>query len=1373
MSPDLPTPTRRRWQPLRAGVVDLFYYDAEEFWFRDGRLLLRGNNGTGKSKVLALTLPFLLDGDLSPHRVEPDADPKKRMEWNLLLGGAHPHPERLGYSWLEFGRLDDDDHPVFQVIGCGMKAVAGRGIARHWYFLTTRRPGAELALVDATGIALTRERLVDAIGDTGAVHDRARDYRRAVDEQLFGLGERRYGALVDLLIQLRQPQLSKRPSEKALSQALTEALPPIDQALVSDVAEAFRSLEEDREALRAMTEARDAATSFLGHYQRYARIASRRRAALPRNTQADHDRISKERAAADEAFERAETALAAARQRQEELETDRRTLEARREALRASPQMRDARALDQAAAEARRLAEEERRAVAEREEAARRVATHTERHRLATQRLREGRDRLAHSRGEATDAAGRGRIRAGHDERVDAALADPTDAAGPARSVDPTRLRREAEQLVERQQRALRHVTGLVEAAAEAARRLATARQALGDLDAQADALAARRAEAEEEFTDHGARLVTAYRRQLEGATELRLSDPATTLAALELWVETLDGADPAATAARAAAEVASAELVREDTRLAAEEERLGSLLAELAAEITRLERGEDDTPPVPHTRRPQLRHGRVGAPLWRLVDFTDDVTDASRAGIEAALEASGLLDAWVTPTGEALAAGTDDVVLVAGEPARRNLGAVLRAAVDPGDPGAAAVPEATIARLLATIGLAGSGEAWVDASGRFRLGPLEGSWRKESATYIGRGAREAARRARLASLRAAHEETTAERDGVAAARTRLAERGRRLAEELQRLPDHGPLLQAHNAVAALVREQQRLAGRHEAARTAVTAAVAAEEGARAALVEGAGDADLPADRGGLAEVAEALGHYRVAIATLASVAETVDEAAVRAGETATDFEHATGTLTDRAERAGELAQKAAAAAAYHGQLCDTVGAAVAELQQQLDEVERTLRATIAAGRQAANAVTSAAGDRGVAMGRQQELAEQLEEAATRRAEAAEAFRRFAGTGLLTVALPELELPDPDTPWAPHPTVRLARRVNDELAQVADGDEAWERAQQRVNVELKNLHDTLSRHGNRATAELREDGMVVQVQFQGRPAAVPELVQALVADVTDRERLLDEREREILENHLVNEVASTVQELITAAEAQVAAMNAELESRPTSTGMRLRLRWRPREDGPAGLAAARERLLRQTSDAWSEEDRAAVGSFLQQQIGQVRADNPAGNWLEHLTEALDYRGWNRFTIERHQNGQWRSATGPASGGERVLAASAPLFAAASAHYASAGNPHAPRLVTLDEAFAGVDDNARAKYFGLLAAFDLDVVMTSEREWGCYPQVPGLAISQLSRVDDVAAVLVTNWEWDGSTRSAADRPVNRLAAPAAAPPEPVP
>jgi hypothetical protein len=251
--------------------------------------------------------------------------------------------------------------------------------------------------------------------------------------------------------------------------------------------------------------------------------------------------------------------------------------------------------------------------------------------------------------------------------------------------------------------------------------------------------------------------------------------------------------------------------------------------------------------------------------------------------------------------------------------------------------------------------------------------------------------------------------------------------------------------------------------------------------------------------------------------------------------------------------------------------------------------------------------------------------------------------------------------------------------------------------------------------------------------------------------VQERQRLLDVHEREILENHLVGEVASTLQELITAAERRVAETNRELAERPTSTGMQLRLRWTADPDGPDGLANARARLLRQSADAWSEADRAAVGGFLQNQIKAVRAQDTTGTWLEHLTDALDYRRWHRFAVDRRQAGGWSSASGPSSGGERVLAASVPLFAAASSYYSSAGNPHAPRLVMLDEAFAGVDDRARAKCLGLLAAFDLDVVMTSEREWGCYAEVPGLAIAQLSRIDGVAAVLVSRWEWDGAER----------------------
>ncbi len=78
----LPDAQRERWQAIRGGLLNIYRYDYQEFKYEDGRLLLRGNNGTGKSRVLALQLPFLLDGEILPQRVEPDQDQAKRMEWN-------------------------------------------------------------------------------------------------------------------------------------------------------------------------------------------------------------------------------------------------------------------------------------------------------------------------------------------------------------------------------------------------------------------------------------------------------------------------------------------------------------------------------------------------------------------------------------------------------------------------------------------------------------------------------------------------------------------------------------------------------------------------------------------------------------------------------------------------------------------------------------------------------------------------------------------------------------------------------------------------------------------------------------------------------------------------------------------------------------------------------------------------------------------------------------------------------------------------------------------------------------------------------------------------------------------------------------------
>ncbi|WP_158726494.1 TIGR02680 family protein [Tomitella fengzijianii] len=1368
----LPVPARNRWQPLRAGLVDLFYYDREEFWFRDGRLLLRGNNGTGKSKVLALMLPFLLDADLSAHRVEPDADPKKRMEWNLLLGGAYDHSERLGYTWLEFGRVDDDGTAHYCTIGAGLKAVEGRGMLPPWFFVTTHRIGAGLELVDHSRTVLTKDRLSAALDGHGTRFDRAGEYRRAVDEALFGLGTQRYGALVDLLVQLRQPQLSKRPSEKALSAALTEALPPLDPALLTVAAESFRSLQEDREDLDGLRESRTATERFVADYRAYARVAARRQAAEPLAAQNRSHRLEQQLLDAQTRFIDADGQAEGARDRIAEAGDRIATLRTQDAALRDSTAMDAARELDAARETAR-----EREADADRIAGEAREAERT-------------RDRLADRATTANNAL------AGAQQRLHGARGRASERAQAAGLADSAHEDGEAQRRVDAQLRALDRVRALADGASHAERTLADARRRLDDVASRADAAESRIDGALRAVVDEAEAFTDSVRRHLDATRELRVEDPAALFAELRDWCDSPTGRGPVTAHLDAAAARTRERLTARRAALSAELSGLRARRAELEHRLVSAESGEDAVPPVPYTRRrspaaagtgtagagPAGDDGgaadTAGAPLWRVTDFAPHVSDSERAGIEAALEASGILDARIASDGAVTHPSSGELVLDPDDAAAgpHSLTTALTPAADPEDAAAVAVPPEAVAAVLGGIGLGpDSGRAcWVATDGAFRNGVLTGAWSKPGAQYIGRGAREQARRARLQRLTAEIAEIDEQSAGLGDKDSHVARRLEALSSERSAAPSDEAVRSARHAVVALQNELRRLHEERDAAADVVEEAAAAHGAAAEELHQDSADAGLPAQPAELGRIRDALGDYRVALADLwpaAAAAVSAEQAYAQARDDLGRSEDARTAATGRMDDAQASAERARV---RYQTLRESVSSDVDQLHEQLDDVQRLIAAEEQHRHDARRDEREALEARGKADGRRQELAVEDEAARAALAAAAEVFRRFAASGLLHLALDGRSGAD-DTVSTAHPvdrsvdaTVEYARSVEQALTEVDAGESAWKRTRQRVTDEHKALEDVLVRQGDSSSMRLVDDAViVVDVTFRGRPVPVAELDVMLAGEVADHERLLTAREREILENHLLGEISTTMQELISGAEAQVARMNDELATRPTSTGMRLRLDWQPREDGPAGLAEAR-RMLRRSMDGWSEDDREAVGGFLQQRIHEVRARDTGGTWLENLGEALDYRTWFRFVIERHQNGKWRPATGPASGGESALVVSVPLFAAASAHYSSAGNPHAPRLVMLDEAFAGVDDNARAKYLGLLASFDMDVVMTSEREWGCYAEVPGIAIAQLARTDGVEAVLVTRWEWDGARRLHAPVPVR---ADAAAPPPP--
>ncbi|MFW5752497.1 MAG: TIGR02680 family protein, partial [Planctomycetota bacterium] len=718
-----------RWQPTRCGLLNLYRYDDEVFRFAGGRLLLRGNNGCGKTRVLALTLPFLFDGVISPARVEPDGDRSRRFEWHLLMDRYH---ERTGYTWLEFARTDESGATCICTIGCGLRALAGhQGLRAKWYFVTPQRVGPDFPLKREDGTPWNRDQCKQALDGQGMLYDTAEAYRHAVDEALFGLGTHRYRSLVDLLIELRRPQLSRTLDELRLTAALSDALPPIDPGVIAEVAENFQALEADREELRAACEAHEAVTVFQRVYRDYLAVRARLLADRVRREHTSYDDAQRRLGAAVERIDAARSCLVAIAEAQTRVAEARQTARGEEEALRASDTMRSAESLA-------RLRDECERVIARAE--ADRVAW--EQAVAEVSAWEERRDESAATLAQAERMA----AEAGARVRADGAPLGCEPGAGEPDAAGWERLQVDAESL-----------RGAVRLLRADARRLAAAREREQlAAEQRADAEAARdAAQAGAEAADDAFACACAAHR--DGVNAHLAENPGFALDAQRLqddlaaWLRDPREADPVAAAFEHAARLVFQELAAEEVRRALDREAIERERAELEAEAEALRAGVDPAPALAPWRRAR-EDGRAGAPLWACCDFVDDLSADERACLEAALEGAQLLDAWITPEGALHDPATGDVLLGASEqPAQSeepHLGMWLQPSSD------ADIDAAVIARALVGVGGApDTAPLWVDTTGRWAAGELRGRAAKPAAAHIGAATRAAERERRLCAI--------------------------------------------------------------------------------------------------------------------------------------------------------------------------------------------------------------------------------------------------------------------------------------------------------------------------------------------------------------------------------------------------------------------------------------------------------------------------------------------------------------------------------------------------------------------------------------------------------------------------------------------
>lgn len=1355
-----------RFQLHRAGIRSVWQYDDTVFEFADGRLLLRGKNGAGKSKALEMLLPFLLDGDT--RRLDA-VGTAHRTTFAWLMTDGRPPGNHVGYVWLEL-RRGKSGVERFMTIGCGVKVSSSTQRTDIWFFITDKRVGPDLPLV--TGNApWTADRLRGEIGADNVLDAAA--YRQRVRTLLFGATDDiRYGHLLHLLHRLREPNIGDRIERNELPNLLGESLPPVDAQVLDDVAGNFDDLEDIREQLKRTTQTATALREFLTSYQGYTRTQLRSRATQVTEAHRASADANEAASIAATRLTDAKSALDGCRQEVAQLEEE----------------------LDSASTEIRSIVESDGyKSLVELEDrgnlvVAARAAAQSAVATAEAARSSQAREALlAVEAGAAVEAASNA-AGAAHGG-VTRALADA--AIDPAHAGDAARINmgppppavvesiQDIEEVVEVRRDGVPTATvgvhpRLVWPRLEAidhlvrSQRIETERVRQAGLRANADATAASRAEERAgELEATLSRALTEVRdaegRSLEAArrwhSELRAwADEALAQAPATDWLE-LIGAEPEATDVEEARRIRSAATSGMSDviqgRCAVEAIASALVAAKVSAlESLRSRRSELVSASIIAPVQPGYRipGAADGAPLFAFIDFIETLEPAHRAGLEGALEASGLLVAWVARDGEITLPLRDDLWgMPHGAFDGPSLADVFTAS---GEDSASAD---VVGHLLRSIALVAAGEvppdwqSWVSMDGRWRLGAATGRWPKLAAQFVGAGARAAHRARLIAALDGEIVEAEAAVNAATESSTNKTQLRQRAEALLAALPVVDSLVAAAASVDAARLSHAKSRAEHTEANQIAAAQRAVATRSTTAFREAAAAQNLTPD----------VGQLEHRIERLRAVPPLLEKALRELRQLEVEYSRWL-SATERWRLAGEDRLEPEATAAHQIAQYRESKLAFETLQASVGSSPDALRGQHAAAKKRYDSAK-----RGLPKAR---LAENAAVGEHARAESTLQGARSAVQG------------------ASEAVSGAVGRLRDALSIQGVGEAAFGADWKEVSAELASVGDDPARIaatiGRRAAgppitdstilkrydvllaslaggfdvAADEQDGIKLFTLFEAAGAQPVALVaERMSGEAAASANRLTEREREVFEKFLLGSLGDTLRHHLHDAAELVRNMNDVLRGKRTSHGLGVELEWNLRDDASTPTATAKK-LLQVAGEIRSAAQKSELREALQALIAAERLADPTAGFRKVLEAALDYRRWHHFVVRivDDSNLKRRQTLGPrakVSQGEQRVLAYLTLFSAAVAHFDSIGRnaPQSPRLILLDDAFAKVDEPTHGRLLEFLVQLRLDFIITSERIWGMFPGVPSLAIYECLRDPHVPGVATISFRWDGQNR----------------------
>ena len=1318
------TADRGRWTLNRAGIVNVYQYENEVLHFGGGRLLLRGVNGSGKTTAMNMLLPFLLTARL--RRIDAAGEQSGMLKTWMLNGRDDAQP--VGYLWVEFERQGE-----FLVCGCGIKASRASDTVTTWWFITPKRPGVDLHLIERR-IPLSADALKAALGGDQVFHERQRSgYRKEIERRLFD------GASIDqhigLINVVRSPRVGDR-IDVDLPAHLIDALPQLSEQALSEAAQPLDDLEEHRGNVAELARTLDALRGLLTVYRAYCVGDLRQRETAGRDQLDDQQasseqetRARREAAVAATEVGRLETAIA-------ELEKDAQRLAGRIDALEKSQVYRDGQDLDALRQHVGTLDTMRNKAVD-------RVADRTQRVERAAgdlvqarQRCRDDVERFNAGLATATELGGRCRV----DRRppnpvvlAESALGRPVEAESTVPGTEPTEP---ADQIAcEEINRQIAAADGAVlrrradiEAVESALGSLESAVQRLGLAESARDSAAsdsesaAQRLKEQREHLDAFCQEWSAHTRVWASSVQPLLDEIGIRAPATAAWAVSAADSPAATTTAQPVgasphdAEPVVVHLRAEHGRLQDEADLLVEFRRDAVAAIEQRLPGEQRgleeaqalvdelaarTEPDPPRFDWQTPYDYC---LADLIDFAPHLEDDGQAALEAALHASGLLSARLGD-GPAVELDNGELIAVVAGGVSSPLSEHLTVTVPNHLIGA--VDEGLIAKLLDSIScdLSSDASTVIAFDGAFRVGSLRGRHSKKQAEFIG----VTARRAALDRARRDAAERLAQAQAVFASSEAEQDRCRSSLDQAKQHRSNLPAIDDIAVASARVDDASQRAG--EAERNLAAAIRQAAEAERRQLDESnalhqkATTLALPADRAGLSVTRGELGEMQAELRQCRSHLNALERSFEGWRHSVGHWQTEIGDLDNEQAEQRTIEAKHRREQARLDTIEENIGAEYAEIlaardscRRELDDVETRLPAT--------------RDKRDLAVERRADTRAEADAAARQRAASEQKCEEMRQSLAAVLAIPGLQaaVAHPEHPDSgPVSTVAtgaaglggLIEAVEHLLgtSQSSDGTDpsplsppggerdagtgtqggAATTTADGVRQSLLRRRDTL---GAGWDAETRQPDpaqpLVIEVTGPlGKKAPLVEAMQTVEQQHQQLAGLLSRKQDDALRELLQGLVAREVAEKVRGAKRLVDLMNQRLETVTTAHQVGVGLRWRRSPELDPATARMVD-LLATLPDLRTDEDEQELRLALSNRLDEARQLQPDTPYRQLIADTLDYKQWHDLAVMLRRPGSndvKLSRRTPLSEGEKKLVTYLPLFAAVAASYDALAEQH--------------------------------------------------------------------------------------------------